>query len=128
MTEKNQVYKCEICGNIIEILHEGSDSLVCCGQPMTLLKENTVDASKEKHVPVIEETPNGIIVKIGSISHPMEESHYIEWIEVLTKDHKSDKKFLKPGDKPEAEFCLPIDNVLTARELCNLHGLWKIEN
>ncbi|MDD5193417.1 MAG: desulfoferrodoxin [Candidatus Nanoarchaeia archaeon] len=126
MTTKNQIYKCEICGNIIEILHEGHDnSLYCCKKPMILLKENTVDASKEKHVPIIEKTKKGIKVKVGSIDHPMEDKHYIEWIEVLTKDQKSDKKFLKPGDKPEAEFCLNIDNVLTAREHCNLHGLWK---
>ncbi|MBS3074900.1 desulfoferrodoxin [Candidatus Pacearchaeota archaeon] len=129
MTEKNQIYKCEICGNIVEILHEGHDnSLFCCGQLMILLKENTVDASKEKHVPVIERTNKGIIVKIGSVPHPMVEEHYIEWIEVITQDNKSDKKFLNPGEKPEAEFCLPFDNVLFAREHCNLHGLWKSSN
>ena len=125
MTEKNEIYKCEICGNIVEVLHEGGGQLVCCGEPMKLLKENTVDASLEKHVPVIEETEKGIIVKVGSIPHPMEEKHYIEWIEIITKDNKTDKKFLNPGEKPEAEFCISIDNVLFAREYCNLHGLWK---
>ncbi len=125
MTKNNEIYKCEICGNIIEALHEAGGQLVCCGEPMKLLKENTVDASLEKHVPVIEETEEGVLVKIGSMPHPMEEKHYIEWIEIITKDNKSDKKFLKPGDKPEAEFCMPIENILFAREYCNLHGLWK---
>ena len=125
MTEKNQVYKCQVCGNIIEVLHAGAGQLVCCGQPMKLLKENTVDASLEKHVPMIEQTEKGIKIKVGSIPHPMEEKHYIEWIEVITKDNKTDKKFLNPGDKPEAEFCISIENILFAREYCNLHGLWK---
>jgi superoxide reductase len=125
MTEKNQVYKCEICGNIIEVLHSGAGQLVCCGEPMILLKENTVDAAKEKHVPVIEKTNKGVTVKVGSVPHPMEEKHYIEWIEIITRDNKSDKKFLLPGEKPEAEFCIPIEDILFAREYCNLHGLWK---
>jgi superoxide reductase len=125
MTQKNEAYKCEICGNIIEVLHEGGGQLVCCGEPMKLLGENTVDASLEKHVPVIEKTKKGVLIKVGSIPHPMEEKHYIEWIEIITKDNKSDKKFLKPRDKPEAEFCISIDNILFAREYCNLHGLWK---
>ena len=125
MTEKRQIYKCEICGNIVEVIHEGGGQLVCCGEPMRLLTENTVDASLEKHVPVIEKTKKGVLVKIGSVPHPMTEEHYIEWIEVITKDNKSDRKFLNPGDKPEAEFCLPMENVLFAREYCNLHSLWK---
>ncbi len=125
MIEKNQVYKCEVCGNIVEVLHEGGGTLICCGEPMILLKENTFDASLEKHVPIIEHKENKIIVKVGSIEHPMIEEHYIEWIEVITRDNKSDKKFLKPGDKPEAEFCLEINNILFARAHCNLHGLWK---
>jgi superoxide reductase len=127
MTEKNQIYKCEICGNIIEVLHIGNGQLVCCGIPMKLLKENTVDASLEKHVPVIEKTSRGILVKIGSVPHPMEEKHYIEWIEIITKNNQSSKKFLNPGDKPEAEFYMDIKDVLFAREYCNLHGLWKGE-
>lgn len=125
MTNLNEIYKCQICGNIVEVVHAGGGNLVCCGQPMTLLKENTVDASLEKHVPIIEKIKKGILVKVGSVSHPMEEKHYIEFIEVITKDNKNDKKFLKPGDKPEAEFCIPIENVLFAKEYCNLHGLWK---
>lgn len=118
MTSQKQIWKCNICGNIIEVLHEGADALVCCGQPMVLQKENTVDASKEKHVPVIE----GNKVKIGSIPHPMEETHYIEWIEATNEKGETSKVFLKPGDKPEAEFCFEIKE---ARAYCNLHGLWK---
>lgn len=125
MTNLNEVYKCQICGNIVEVVHAGGGNLVCCGQLMTLLKENTVDASYEKHIPVIEETENGIIVKIGSIPHPMEEKHYIEFIEITTKDNKNYKNFLKPGGRPEAEFCISIEKVLFAREYCNLHGLWS---
>ncbi len=129
MTEKHQIYKCEICGNIIEVLHEGANSLVCCGKPMTLLKENSVDASLEKHVPVIEKINQGFKIKVGSIEHPMIPEHYIEWIEIIFNGI-SYKKFLNPGDKPEAEFCINA-NVnaehahIIAREHCNLHGLWK---
>jgi superoxide reductase len=123
MTSRLEVYKCEVCGNIVEVLHEGKGELVCCGQPMKLYKENTVDAAKEKHVPVIEKTANGFKVKVGSVTHPMEEKHYIEWIELIA-DGVAYRKFLKPGDAPEAEFCLDAAKV-TAREYCNLHGLWK---
>jgi superoxide reductase len=125
MTERNQVYKCEVCGNIVEVLHEGAGELVCCGQPMTLQQENTVDAAEEKHVPVIEKTDNSIKVKVGSIEHPMEPEHYIEWIELIA-DGKVYKKFLNPGDKPEAEFMITATEI-AAREYCNLHGLWKAE-
>lgn len=123
MTERLQIYKCEICGNIVELVHEGKGELVCCGQPMKRFQENTVDASKEKHVPVIEKTATGFKVKVGSVAHPMEEKHYIEWVQVMV-DGKVYRQFLKPGDKPEAEFCLQAERV-TAREYCNLHGLWK---
>ena len=126
MAKQHSIYKCEICGNIIEVIHEsGGDNLVCCGKSMTLLKENTIDASLEKHVPIISKTSEGILVQIGSVPHPMEEEHYIEFIEVITKDNKSNKKFLSPRDKPEAEFCIDIENILLVREYCNLHGLWK---
>ncbi|MBZ4662883.1 MAG: desulfoferrodoxin [Caloramator sp.] len=125
MTEVRQVYKCEICGNIVEVLHKGAGTLVCCNKPMTLREENTVDASKEKHVPVVELVDGGVLVKVGSVEHPMEEKHYIEWIEVHTKD-KVYRRFLNPGDKPEAFFKLNDgEEVLFAREYCNLHGLWK---
>ncbi len=118
MTIKKQIWKCEVCGNIIEVLHEGADSLVCCGKPMIEQKENTVDASLEKHVPIID----GKKVIVGEILHPMEESHYIEWIEAVGENGESSKMFLGPGDKPEAEFCFEVK---FARVYCNLHGLWK---
>lgn len=121
--ELSQVYKCGVCCNIIEVVHVGGGELVCHGQPMVLQVENSVDAAKEKHVPVIELTDRGVLVKIGSVPHPMIETHYIEWIELIA-DGKVDKKFLKPGDKPEAEFCLKPKQ-LTARAYCNLHGLWQ---
>jgi len=123
MAERLQVYKCDKCGNIVEVLHGGMGELVCCGAPMRLLKENTTDASKEKHVPVIEKVDGGYKVKIGSIPHPMEEKHYIEWIE-LVADGLVYRKYLKPGDAPEALFAISAGSVY-AREYCNLHGLWK---
>lgn len=123
MTELNQIYKCNICGNIVEILHPGIGELVCCNEPMNLLKANTVDASHEKHVPVIEKTPRGFKVKIGSSPHPMIPEHHIEFIEILT-DKRVYRKYLKPGDNPEAEFEIKSD-IISAREYCNLHGLWK---
>ena len=124
MTELNEVYKCNICGNIVEMVHSGAGELVCCGQPMELQKENIKkDEGNEKHVPVIEKTNNGIKVKIGSIPHPMEKEHYIEWIEVLA-DNKVYKKFLNPNDKPEAEFELEAKQII-ARAYCNIHYLWK---
>ena len=123
MTELRQVYKCNVCGNIVEMLHTGVGKLVCCGQPMELQKEKIEDVGREKHVPVIEKTESGVKVKVGSLPHPMEEKHYIEWIEVIA-DGKSCRKFLKPGDKPEAEFMIKADSI-EAREYCNLHGLWK---
>ncbi len=123
MTERLQVYKCEVCGNIVEVLHAGKGELVCCGQPMKLFVENTVDASKEKHVPVIEKTTSGFKVKVGAVAHPMEENHYIEWIEVIA-DGKAYRQFLKPGEVPEAQFEIQATQV-TAREYCSLHGLWK---
>ena len=123
MAEFQGIYKCEICGNIVEVIHAGDGELVCCGQPMVLLKENFVDASKEKHVPVIEKTADGYKVKIGSIPHPMEEKHYIEWIEIVA-DGKAYRQYLKPGQASEALFCIEAKQIV-AREYCNLHGLWK---
>lgn len=118
MTKIGQIWKCNICGNIIEVLHEGADSLVCCGQPMNLMTANTIDASKEKHVPVIE----GNTVKIGSEPHPMTDEHFIEWIEATSADKNICKIFLSSGTQPQAEF--PFTPI-TARAYCNLHGLWK---
>ena len=119
----NQIYKCNVCGNIVEIINVGGGELVCCGQPMELMNEKTNDEGMEKHLPVIEKTDNGIKVKVGSIPHPMEEKHYIQWIEVIA-DGKSYKEFLKSGDKPKAGFCVVGENIIV-REYCNLHGLWK---
>lgn len=122
-TELLQVYRCAVCGNIVEVVHAAGGTLVCCGQPMELLKENTTDAAVEKHIPVIEKAEGGIKVVVGSVSHPMVDDHYIEWIEVLV-DGKAYSQFLKPGDSPEAFF--PIDGAnVSARAYCNLHGLWK---
>ena len=123
MAQLHEVYKCATCGNIIEILHGGAGALTCCGQPMKLLKEGSTDAAQEKHVPVIEKIDGGYRVSVGSVAHPMEEKHYVEWIELLA-DGKSCKQFLKPGDKPEAVF-LTDTSTVSAREYCNLHGLWK---
>jgi superoxide reductase len=123
MAEKLGIYKCEVCGNIVEVLHSGKGELVCCGQPMKLFKENTTDAAKEKHVPVVEKTKDGFKVKVGSVAHPMEEKHYIEWIEIIA-DGKAYRQFLKPGDAPEAFFKMDAANVI-ARGYCNIHGLWK---
>jgi len=118
-----EVYKCVHCGNIVEVMHAGGGDLVCCGEPMKLMKEGTSDGAKEKHVPVIEKTATGYKVKVGSVAHPMEETHWIEWIELIA-DGRSYTKFLKPGDAPEAEFCIQATEV-SAREYCNLHGHWK---
>ena len=123
MTELSQIYKCNVCGNIVEVLHTGAGDLVCCGQPMELQKEKTEEEGLEKHVPVIEKTEAGVKVKVGSEPHPMEEKHFIEWIQVLA-DGKLYRRFLKPGDRPEAEFRVKAEKIV-AREYCNVHGLWK---
>ena len=123
MAEKLEIYKCEKCGNIVEVVHGGGGELVCCGEAMKLYKENTVDAAKEKHVPVVEKTGEGVKVKVGEVPHPMEEKHYIEWVEIIV-DGKAYRQFLKPGDSPEAAFNIQAEGV-TAREYCSLHGLWK---
>ncbi len=123
MTQKNEVYKCSLCGNIVEVLHIGAGELVCCGKPMILMTENTVDAAKEKHVPVITKVTDGYTVAVGAVAHPMEEKHWIEWIELIA-DGKVYRQYLHPGEAPEATFCIKAEKV-TAREYCNLHGLWK---
>ena len=123
MTVQKQVYRCNVCGNIVEVLHTGKGELVCCGQPMELLQEKIADVGLEKHVPVVETTDRGIKVKVGDVPHPMEEKHYIEWVEIVA-DGKSCRIFLKPGDKPEAEFDIKPQKV-TAREYCSIHSLWK---
>ena len=123
MTEVGEIYKCNICGNIVEVLYTGIGELICCGEPMELLKEKADETGNEKHVPVIEKTETGIKVKVGSIPHPMEEKHYIEWIEIIA-DGISYRKFLKPGEKPEAEFEIKAGKI-EAREYCSIHGLWR---
>ncbi len=123
MAERLEVYKCKVCGNIVEVLHGGEGQLVCCNQPMMKLEIGSVDAAQEKHVPMIEEVAEGYKVKVGSVAHPMEEKHYIEWIELIA-DGKVYKQFLNPGDAPEASFPVKSKRV-TAREYCNLHGLWR---
>ena len=123
MAQRLQIYKCAVCGNIVEVIHGGVGELVCCGQPMELLDEKTADAATEKHVPVIQKINGGYKVTVGSTLHPMEEKHYIEWIELLA-DGKAYRQFLNPGDAPEAEFGVEAESV-TAREHCNVHGLWK---
>ena len=122
MTKKLEIYKCSVCGNITMVVHASGGTLVCCGKPMELQMEKTNDTGKEKHVPVIEKSANGVLVKVGSISHPMEEKHYIEWIEVTSGKNLS-VVGLKPGEKPEAEFCTADTNA-KVRAYCNVHGLW----
>jgi superoxide reductase len=123
MAKRIEIYQCEACGNIVEVLQGGDGELVCCGQPMKLMVENKVDAAKEKHVPVLEKVSGGVKVKVGSVAHPMEDKHYIEWIEIIA-DGKAYRQFLKSGEKPEASFQVTADKI-QAREYCNLHGLWK---
>ena len=121
---KLQIYQCGVCGNIVELIHSGGGKLVCCDQEMNLLEEKSQDEGNEKHLPVIENTDSGIKVKVGTVEHPMEEDHFIQWIEVITKD-KAYREFLNPGNPPEAEFCIKQDDIIAVRELCNKHGLWK---
>ena len=124
-TEKLQVYVCSVCGNMVEMVHGGAGTLVCCGVPMQRLDENTTDAAEEKHVPVIERVDGGVRVRVGSAAHPMQDDHYIQWIEVIA-DGRAYRQFLSPGDEPAAVFPIEAERV-TAREICNLHGLWKNE-
>lgn len=124
LTEINVIYKCNVCGNVVEGLAAGGGTLVCCGEDMIELKENTVDASLEKHVPVVEAIQDGIRVKVGSVPHPMEDAHWITTIEVITKDGLVLRRNLKPGDAPVATFPVPVDSIDKVREYCNLHGLW----
>ena len=126
MASRLEVYKCDVCGNIVEVMHGGAGALVCCGEDMKLMSENTVDAAKEKHVPVIEIGKDSVKVKVGSVAHPMEAAHYIEWIE-LVADGKVYRQYLNPGDVPEATFQITATK-LTAREYCNLHGHWAAKS
>lgn len=123
MTELNQIFKCNVCGNIVESVHHGAGELVCCGNPMERKIEKTEEEGQEKHVPVIEKTSVSVIVRVGETAHPMESEHYIEWIEVIT-EHRVYRKYLEPGSDPQAEFFLEAEH-LTVRAHCNVHGLWK---
>ena len=125
MTKRLEVYKCALCGTLVEGLHESQGQLVCCGQPMKLMVENTVDASKEKHIPLVERVPGGVKVTVGSVLHPMEEKHYIEWIELIIGDDVL-RKYLKPGMPPVVVFEGVAAPNVVAREFCNLHGLWRV--
>ncbi|MDA3863784.1 MAG: desulfoferrodoxin [Deltaproteobacteria bacterium] len=126
MTKKMEVYKCEKCGNIVEMTHGGIGQLVCCDQKMTKMEEQTADYKTEKHVPIFGDSEKGVKVVVGSTAHPMTEEHYIEWIEVINGNYVN-RKYLKPGDKPEAQFYVPKQNSLILRDYCNVHGLWKNE-
>lgn len=123
MPKRDQIYKCQMCGNIVEVLYGGSGELVCCGEPMELLTAKTADQGREKHVPVVEKTDGKVTVSVGDVPHPMEEKHYIEWIEILA-DGKIYRQFLTPGSEPKAVFEIEANNI-TAREHCNVHGLWE---
>ncbi len=125
MTIRSEIYKCEVCGNIVEVVHASGGTLVCCGAEMKRLLENTVDASKEKHIPVVERLPNGFKVTVGSVPHPMEEKHFIEWIELIAGDTVV-RQYLKPGQPAVAVFDGVKAATIVAREFCNLHGLWKV--
>lgn len=125
MAKQFAVYKCMLCGNLVEVVYAADGDLVCCGQPMKEMAAGTTDGAKEKHVPVLEATKNGCTVKVGSVAHPMEEKHFIQWIEIATDDGRRYKAFLTPGQPPEAHFCVPADKVTSVKEYCNLHGLWK---
>jgi len=125
MAKRYEIYKCEICGNVVEVVHGGIGQLVCCRQPMKLMEGKKEEQGYEKHLPVVEKMDGKVVVKVGSIPHPMEENHFIEMIEVITKDGKILRKYLKPGEEPEAEF--EVEEIREAREYCTIHGLWSKE-
>ena len=124
MTKPREIYVCEICGNIVEVIDAGPGELVCCGQEMTLQTENTKEAAVEKHLPVVERVGDRLKVKVGSVAHPMEPAHYIEWIELI-EGNRVTRVELAPGAAPEAEFSFG-GGPCTVRAYCNLHGLWSI--
>ncbi len=124
MAQRLEIYKCERCGNVVEVLQGGPGELVCCGEPMERMSEQTADSSTEKHVPVIEETDDGYMVKVGSVPHPMEEKHWIQWIELICGG-RAYREFLQPGDRPKAAFRTDHCDDVFAREHCNVHGLWR---
>lgn len=123
--EKNEIYRCEVCGNIVEVLHPSYGELYCCGKPMKQINENTEEAATEKHIPVAEKTEEGTLIKIGEVPHPMEPNHYIEFVEIEIKNGRIRKIFLNPGDKPEFICKIDIKDIKSIRAYCNIHGLWK---
>lgn len=125
MTKLRELYKCNICGNVVEIAHAGATALVCCGEAMDKLEATTEDKGREKHLPVVTETDSGIRVEVGSVHHPMEEKHYIQFIEVLTDD-KIHRKELDGAETPAAEFAVAKKDVQEVRSYCNIHGLWSV--
>ena len=124
MPQRFAIYKCSLCGNIVEVMYDGGGTLMCCATEMDCMEENIVDAAKEKHIPVLTKTDNGYEVKVGEVEHPSEEKHYIEWIELILNDGQSLEKFINPGEHPIAQFTTNAE-VVTVRTYCNLHGLWK---
>jgi superoxide reductase len=124
MTQLRELYRCEVCGNVVEVVHEGAPALVCCGKPMIKLEARTEDQGQEKHVPIVEGTDSGIKVKVGSIGHPMEDKHYIKFVEILQNDGII-REELRPGQAPEAKFCVSKSDIIEVREFCTVHGLWK---
>ena len=124
MNKREQIYKCNVCGNIVEFVHPAAGEVTCCGESMVLMDEKTADFKTEKHVPILSESGSGVKIVVGSTAHPMTEEHYIEWIEVINGDYVN-RKYLKPGDAPEAEFYVPKQPGLIVRSYCNIHGLWK---
>ncbi len=125
MAKQFEIYKCDSCENVIELLYAVNDNLVCCGKPMILLSESNRSGAEEKHKPIIEKDGSGSKVTVSTIIHPMIETHWIEWIEIVTVKGHHCKKFLKPGDEPIAHFMCSVENIAYAREYCNLHGLWE---
>lgn len=126
--EKQQIWKCNVCGKILEILNPGAPTQICCGQEMQPMEEQTADWKGEKHVPKITIDGNKVTVDVGismGTPHPMTDEHWIMWIELQCKDDCYKRKFLKPGDEPKTTFVVAETSGLIAREYCNLHGLWK---
>jgi superoxide reductase len=121
-SKRGEVFKCSVCGNIVNVLTVGGGELICCNQPMELMAEKISDTGMEKHIPVVTKDGDKVVVKVGSVEHPMEDAHFIEWVEVEANGI-TQRKFLNPGDKPEIVF--QISGEIKARAYCNVHGLWK---
>jgi superoxide reductase len=127
MLERGQIFMCNTCGNMFELIHVGGGSSTCCGTEMELLSDDPKDVGAEKHIPIIEKTDSGVNVKVGRVPHPMEDTHYIAWIEIITGNNRTQRAFLKPGMKPEADFIVDDISNIKAKEYCIIHGLWRSE-